>query len=75
MEIVNIPKTEKRYRDEWLLFEVIEENETEAPIKGTLLAHSPSRAAVYEIMLKLKKDYVYMVYTGSRPKKGIVSIL
>ena len=75
MEITNIPEVEKCYQDEWLLFEVTETDELNRPIKGRLLAHNPSRAAVYDIMGRNRSKYAYVTYTGPKPRKGMVSVL
>ena len=77
MEIVNIPEIEKRYKDEWLLFEVSETDLSNRPVKGKLVAHSRSRAPVHEIMRKHPCLYphTYLTYRGPKPKRGIVSIL
>lgn len=46
MKELTIPEIEKKYKDEWLLFEVEEEGKMCNPIRGKLVAHSPSRAAI-----------------------------
>jgi len=75
MKELTIPEIEKKYKDEWLLFEVEEEDKICNPIRGKLVAHSPSRAAIYEVMLREKRHHVYLTYTGDKPRKGVVSAL
>jgi len=75
MEVVDILEIEKQYEDEWLLFEVYEVDEMNRPIKGRLLAHSPSRAALDEYWDKIEVKLPYVTYTGQRPRKGMVSVL
>ncbi len=77
MEILDIPEVEKQYPDEWLWFEVYETDELNRPIKGKLLAHSPSRAALDEFMNKRVGVYhhTYRIYTGPKPKKGMAVVL
>lgn len=77
METSDILEIEKQYQDEWLLFEVYETDELNRPIKGKLLAHSPSRAALDEFMAKKAGVYhhTYRVYTGPKPKKGMEVVL
>gem|GEM_PF-6236526 len=48
MQAIDIPEVEKQYQDEWLLFEVYEVDKQGRPIKGKLLAHSPSLTALDE---------------------------
>jgi len=78
MESLDIPQMEKQYPDEWLLFEVYEVDKQGHPIKGKLLAHSPSRAAVHEFMVKKTAGvyfHTYLIYTGSKPKKDMAVVL
>jgi len=77
MEILDIPQVEKQYQDEWLLFEVYETDELNRPVKGKLLAHSPSRAALDEYWEKKiqRCHHSYVVYTGEKPKKGMAVVL
>ena len=75
MEAVDIPEVEKQYQDEWLLFEVYEVDKQGRPIKGKLLAHSPSLAALEEFSHKIQCHHSYVTYTGDRPKKGMAVVL
>ncbi|MFQ5641396.1 MAG: hypothetical protein ACE5IR_25740 [bacterium] len=75
MKVKDIQEIEKQYKDEWLLFEVDEIDEMNHPTKGRLLAHSPSRAALYEFLSKHPCPHFYVTFTGSRPQKGIIPVL
>lgn len=77
MTEVDILEIEKQYADEWLWFEVYEIDKLGHPIRGKLLAHSPSRAALDEFMAKKAGVYhhTYRVYTGPKPKKGMAVVL
>lgn len=75
MKIHNITEIEKKHKDEWLLFEVYETDQKKRPTKGRLIAHSPIRNAIDEIMFKDKSHRIYLTYSGPKPKKGIVSVL
>jgi len=75
METDDILQMEKQYQDEWLLFEVYETNEVGHAIKGKLLAHSPSRAALDEFSAKIRCHHWYITYTGDVPKKGMEVVL
>jgi hypothetical protein len=75
MAVVDIPQIEKQYPDEWLLFEVDEVDKQGRPIKGKLLAHSPSRASLHEFLSKNPCHDWYITYTGDRPKKGMAVVL
>ena len=75
MESQDIKEVEKQYKDEWLAFEVYEVDELNRASKGKLLAHSPSRAALWEFIMKIPSKHTYVTYTGPRPKKGMVSVL
>ena len=77
MESLDVLEIEKQYQDEWLLFEVYEVDKQGRPIKGKLLAHSPSRAALDEYWEKKiqRCHHSYVVYTGEKPKKGMAVVL
>lgn len=76
MAETDILEIEKQYPDEWLLFEVYEIDKQGRPIKGRLLAHSPSRAALDEYWDKIPHcHHSYVTYTGERPKRGMAVVL
>ena len=75
METDDILQMEKQIQDEWLLFEVYEIDETGRPTRGKLLAHSPSRAALYEFLHKTEVELPYVTYSGQRPRKGMAAVL
>jgi len=77
MEIQNIEKVIGQYKDknEWLAFDVFETDAQNHPIKGKLIAHSPSRDALWEFVNKHECKHFYVTYTGKRPKEGIIPIL
>ena len=68
--MVKIEEIKKRYRDEWVLVEVIEEDELRQPIDVEVIAHSKSRDDTYEAMRKTKAKDIAHFYTGEIPKKG-----
>ena len=74
-DLVNIKEYEKLYPDEWLLFEVIEVDEMNRPIKGRLLAHSKDRDEVHKVAMDVKCDHDYITYTGEPIPKDIVVAL
>lgn len=71
----DILQMEKQFQNEWLLFEVYETDELGRPIRGKLLAHSPTHAALDEFLGKIRCDDFYITYTGERPKKGMAVVL
>ena len=68
-EIATIEEFESRYNDEWVLVEVLEEDELNRPKKGKLIAHSKRRDDVYDIM-KTIKGHTAVFFAGAVPKKG-----
>ena len=74
-DIVLISEIEKLYPDEWLLFEVIEEDEMNRPIKGRLLAHSPDRAYVEQKLLEADCYHTYHYYNGEPLPEGTSAVL
>lgn len=75
MESQIIKEVEKQYPDEWVAFEVHEVDAMNRAVKGRLLAHSPSRAALYEFLLRQPSADTYVTFTGLRPKKGMHVVL
>jgi len=55
---------EKLYPNEWLLFEVVETDEQNQPIKGRLLAHNPDHDAVVRVLLEADCAHTYHYYNG-----------
>lgn len=60
----------KQYKDEWVLVEVIDEDEKGIPTQVELIAHSKVRDEIYEVLKKMKGKYTHQFYTGDIPKKG-----
>ena len=67
---MKIGEIKKRYKDEWVLVEVLEEDELREPVEVELIAHSKSRDDTYEAMKKTKAKDIAHFYTGEIPKKG-----
>jgi hypothetical protein len=44
-----------RYPDEWIFFEVVEEDEYERAYKGRLLAHHPDRGGLHQLIMALER--------------------
>ena len=64
-----LEEIEKKYKDEWVIVEVLEENEYEVPTKGRLMAHSKSRDEIYDLLKDLTGD-ICVFFAGDIPKKG-----
>jgi len=65
---MKIEEIKRKYRDEWVLAEVIEESGQPTEVK--LIAHSKSRDDTYEAMRKTKAKDIAHFYTVEIPKKG-----
>ncbi len=65
-----IEEIKEEYEDEWVLAEVIEENEKGEPTKVELIAHSKCRDETYDMMSKTGAKHLYHFYTGEIPEKG-----
>ena len=52
---LKIPQIKKQYPNEWLLIKVdAYDQKTLQPLKGRLIAHSPSREAIYKRLITTK---------------------
>jgi len=60
----------KKYKDEWVLVEILREDELGNPIEVEVLAHSKTRDETYKALRNAKDKYVYHFYTGGIPKEG-----
>jgi hypothetical protein len=59
-----------RYPDEWIYFEVVEEDEYERPSKGILVAHHPDRDELHELIMQNRVTHGAVFYTGPIVPKG-----
>jgi len=67
---MKVKEVKEKYRDEWVLAEVLKEDESGEPIEVKVIAHSKNRDDTYEAMKKVKGKYSYHFYTGNIPQKG-----
>ncbi len=67
---MTIEEIRKKYQDEWILVEVVREDEDRHPIDVTLIAHSKNRNDTYAEMKKHAEKYTYHFYSGKIPEKG-----
>jgi hypothetical protein len=59
-----------RYPNEWIYFEVVEEDEYEHPTKGILITHHPDREKLHEMIMQSKVTYGAVLYTGPIVPEG-----
>lgn len=74
-EIIDIAEVEKQFRDEWLLFEVLETDSQDQPIRGRLICHHQDRDYIHKIDMETRFPYAYITYTGPVIPEGTVAIL
>ncbi|MBW8049980.1 MAG: hypothetical protein FVQ77_06515 [Cytophagales bacterium] len=67
---MNIKEITIKYKDEWVLVEVLQEDKGFNPVKVRLLAHNKNRDDTSSAMIKYAEKYTYHFYTGEIPKKG-----
>lgn len=67
---MDIGEIRVKYKDEWVLIEVVKCDEFGQPVEGNVIAHSRDRDDTYEAMTKTKSKYLYHTYTGKIPTKG-----
>ncbi|HIC96628.1 TPA: hypothetical protein EYP12_08420 [Candidatus Bipolaricaulota bacterium] len=68
-EALSLQEIHRRFRDEWVLVRVLEEDELGRPLTGIVVAHSPDREEIYAAQSRLRGDFA-LFYTGEIPKKG-----
>jgi len=74
-DIVSIPETERLYKDEWLLFEVLESDALGQPLRGRLLCHHPDLEVMHEVDMRVRPFHGYRVYTGPPVADGFEAVL
>lgn len=67
---MNIKEVEKKYKDEWVLAEILQEDEVGEPTELKVITHSKNRDNTYDAMEKARGKYSYHFYTGKIPDKG-----
>ncbi len=65
-----IEKIKIKFKDEWVLVEVLERDRLNQPTKGRVIAHSRNRDDTYDAMIGTKAKHLYHFYTGHIPNKG-----
>jgi hypothetical protein len=76
-DIVNIADIEKQYEDEWLLFEVVEADDLDRPIKGRFLGHSKSREEIHQVIMEKRSPdkCMYIRFNGDPVPPDMVVVL
>ncbi len=67
---MNLEEIKQKYKDEWVLVEVLKEDDKGKPIEVRLIAHSKNRDDIYDKLKDTKGIDTYQFYTGEIPKKG-----
>ncbi len=67
---MNIGEIRERYKDEWVLVEVLKEDENGNPVEVRLIEHSKNRDNIYDKLKETKGKDTYQFYTGEIPNKG-----
>jgi len=75
-QVESISKMMERFPDEWIFFEVVENDEYERPYKGRLIAHSPDRDEIHQIVMERRDiHHIAVWYTGQLVPKGELVLL
>lgn len=68
--MLSIKQIKERFKNEWVLVEVLEKDELNQPAKAKVIAHSKNRDDTYDAMKKTKAKDISHFYTGKIPIKG-----
>jgi len=70
---MEVAKLKEKFKNEWVLAEVIKEDNLNRVLEVKPLVHSKNRTKVYEALSKVgKHKHVTTIYTGKIPPKGMV---
>ena len=67
---MKLNEIKKKFKNEWVLVEIIREDKKGTPTEIKLLEHSKNRDDTYSAMKKYINKYTYHFYTGKIPKKN-----
>lgn len=68
---MKVEQVKKRYKDEWILAEVLESDRLNKPVEVKLLKHSKNRDEVYDSLESVETGtHVCTFYAGAIPAKG-----
>ena len=68
---MNIAEIKKKYKNEWILVEVLEEDELNRPVRVRLIAHSKNRDDIYDKLDDVEDGkHVATFYSGEIPEKN-----
>lgn len=67
---MKIEEIKEKYKNEWVLVEVLEVNDQGEPIEVEVITHSKNRDDTYKAMKKSKARDISHFYTGEIPRKG-----
>ncbi len=63
-EVVDIDEESKKYKDEWVLFDVTEVDEVDRPVKGRLLCHSKNHGEIHEVVMQHRQGDLLTHFVG-----------
>lgn len=67
--IMSVEELIQKFKDEWILIEVLEEDELDEPRKVKVIVTSKNRDEIYEKQKEIKGD-IAIFYTGKILKEG-----
>ena len=65
-----IEEIKEKFKNEWVLVEVLEKDELGHTKSGKVIVHSKNRDDTYAALKKTKGKHTFHFYTGEIPKKG-----
>lgn len=69
---MKISALKKKFKDEWILAEVLQEDKLNRVVEVKPLVHDSDREVVYNALAKVEKGkHVTTIYTGKIPPKGM----
>lgn len=74
-DVIDIAAAEKKIKDEWLLFEVIETDAQDQPIRGRLICHNEDRDYIHQIDMETRYPHTYITYTGPAVPEGTEAVM
>ncbi|MBI3248758.1 MAG: hypothetical protein HYZ50_19830 [Deltaproteobacteria bacterium] len=66
---MTLAEIKQHYPNEWVLIEFTELDDDLQVVEGQVVAHSPSKAEIYQKLVDLDKDKIALEFTGEQPEE------
>lgn len=73
-EVLTFEEMQRRYDLEWVLIVELESDENMQVVRGQVLAHSPNRDEIYDVLSRFPGRSLAIEYMGTPPENWAVML-